>query len=129
VDRNAGLRNRSVWRTAGGVGLAFDPLPGVLAYGLVDVTFDLGPDLSHNTALGPGGMLGVYLSPQGERYRAHVYGQAQYFAVGEVEPVLRAGLAQRLTLTRSVAVVVDANYNWLAHRDWLVGRASLAFYF
>jgi len=129
VTRSGSLHERSVWRTAGGVGLAFEPLPWVLAYGLADVTLDVSPALDPSASFGPGAMMGAYLRPAGDRFRTHLHARVTHFAAGEKDTVLRAGIEERVSIGRNLAIVFDGSFNRARSHNWFAGGGSILIYF
>jgi hypothetical protein len=118
------LDPEGVWRTHGGVGLAWAlPLDATL-YGLAEATLDVGPTLAKDYALGPGAALGLLVGSGEDRWRAHAYAEVTRFALGERTTWLRAGVEQRVTLGPSTALVLDAGFERDHGANW--GRVSLA---
>ena len=82
-EKDGDLEPTEVWRSAGGVGLAYDLGDFTRVYGLAEAHLDVGARLDHSVSLGPGGTLGILLGSDESRLRAHLAGSGSYFALGE----------------------------------------------
>jgi hypothetical protein len=123
------LEEISVWRTGVGVGLAGE-LPGsVLAYGLGEAVLDVSPSLDDSASFGPALRMGLVGSWPGDRYRAHLFGRVTYFAVGDTDTWVEAGLLQRITLDRHLAAELETTYNRTGGQNWarIAGHLKLFF--
>jgi hypothetical protein len=119
----------SVWGNEFGLGLAWDPLPAVLVYGLPDVRFDVGPGLEDDVSLGPGSQCGVFVGEAEGRWRGHWFAAATRFAVGDTTTWLRTGLDARFTTSRNTAIVLEGSGNRMYGENWLEGAVRLQLHF
>jgi len=113
VSARGGLKDAAVARTDLGAGLAAEPWGGLHLYALATASLDAGPELEDDVSAGPGARAGVYLTWPGDRAKSHVFAEYRAFLLGDVSQQVRAGLEQRLTLTRNTALVAEGSY----HRD------------
>jgi hypothetical protein len=118
------LDPEAVWRTHGGVGLAFGLARDVTLYGFAETTLDVSPTLAWDCAFGPGAALGLLVGSENDRWRAHAYAQVTRFALGDHATWLRAGVEQRLTLGPRTALELDTGFERDFGASW--GRVSLA---
>ena len=123
------LEDASVWRTHIGGGLAWDPYPGVLLYGLADVRLDVGPDLEDNVSLGPGARLGLFAGGADARWRGHLFGEVTRFAVGDTTTWVRGGAAARFSTSRNTALTLEGSVNRIYGESWLEGALRLSLHF
>ncbi|MEE8474965.1 MAG: hypothetical protein V3T01_06420, partial [Myxococcota bacterium] len=120
-----GLDDASVWGTHAGIGLAWDPTPGVLLYGLGDLRLDVGPDLKGSVSFGPGAKIGVFAGTAGMRWRGHLFGEVTRFGLGDTTTRIRAGLEARLTLSRHTALILEADFNRIYGESWPAASIQL----
>jgi len=123
------LDDAAIWRTQAGVGLAWDPSPFVLAYGLADLHLDVGPDLDDSVSTGPGGRVGVFVGPRSAPWTVHAFARVTEFVLGERTTWARGGLAWRVTTSRNTALVAEAVGHHLHGRDWVEGTLRAHLYF
>jgi hypothetical protein len=109
----------AVWRTRGAVGLSAGLGPKALAYALAEGTADLGGALDDDFGLGVGAAAGCWLGGPADRWRGHLFGRVSRFVLGDVTPQLRAGVEQRISLTRNLALAAEAAYARDFGSDWL----------
>ena len=129
-DDDGDLARRNVWRTGGSLGLSYAPGSGPLTlYALADARLEVGSGFDGGWALGPGAELGLELGPSGDRWEGRLFGRATAFVAGDRETDLEAGLGQRLTLTRTTALVGEAGLHHYAGESWLDARVSLQWTF
>jgi hypothetical protein len=119
----------SVWGNELGVGLAWDPLPEVLVYGLPDVRFDVGPGLADDVSLGPGSQGGMFVGEAEGRWRGHWFAAVTRFAVGDTTTWLRTGLDARFSTSRNTAMVLEGSGNRMYGENWLEGAVHLQLHF
>lgn len=124
-----GLDQIPVWGNELGIGLAWDPLPGVLVYGLPDVRFDVGPDLEDDVSLGLGAYGGIFLGEAEGRWRGHWFAAVTRFAVGDETTWLRSGVDARFTTSRNTAMVLEGSGNRMYDETWLEGTVHFQLYF
>jgi hypothetical protein len=118
-----------VWRTQGGLGLAFDLGGAGLAYGMGEAIADVGPDLDDHFALGGGASLGLFVGTPGDRWRGHLFGRVTRFALGDRSTAVRAGLEQRLTLTRNTALKATTAFERDFGESWFDAVVTWNLYF
>jgi hypothetical protein len=118
-----------VWRTRGGVGLAFDFGERVLAYGMVEATGDLGSALDDDVAIGVGGGVGLTVGTPSDRWKAHAFARVSQFVLGDTTTALQAGLEQRLTVTRRTALELESSYHRDFGEDWFSAALGWNFFF
>jgi hypothetical protein len=124
------LDRRLVWRTGANLGVSYAPGDGpATVYALADARLEVGSGFGHGWAIGPGAELGVELSAPGDRWQGRLFGRATRFLAGDRETDLQAGLAQRLTLTRTTAAVAEVGAHHYAGEGWLDARVSLQWTF
>jgi hypothetical protein len=123
------LRDVYVFGTEVGAGLSFDPLPGVLLYGVADLRLDLGSDLDHDVAFGPGGRVGAVADTPDESLRVHLFGDFARYAAGDTTTWLRGGAAARLALSRNTSLTVDSEVAHAYEQTWFEGGLTLGWHF
>jgi len=128
-EKDGDLEPEYVWRSAGGVGLAYQPWAFLRVYGLAEAHFDVGSFLDDSVALGPGGTLGVYLGPPEGRMRTHLAASGSYFALGERTAWWRALLEQSFALTRNHALRLGTQWERIADENALEVVAGWQVYF
>jgi ABC-type uncharacterized transport system permease subunit len=121
-DRH-GLDDAAVWNAEVGAGLAWDPVPGVLLYGLADARLDAGPDLEDDVSFGPGARVGTLLGRGGRPWKANVFGEFARFVAGETTTWLRGGAEVRVSLSRNTALVFQGSVNRIHGESWFEGGA------
>ena len=124
-----GFDEISVWGNELGVGLAWDPLPEVLVYGLPDVRFDVGPGLEDDVSLGPGAQCGLFVGEAEGRWRGHWFAAVTRFAVGDTTTWLRTGIDARFTTSRNTAIVLEGSGNRMYGENWVEGVVHLQLHF
>jgi hypothetical protein len=129
VPGHDGLDDEPVFRSAAGFGLSFDLGRGALFYALAEATGEAGAALRENFALGAGGTAGVLASTPGDRWRGQLFARATRFQVGDLSTALSAGLMQRLTLTRWLALEARTSYERDFGQDWFLGSGGARVYF
>jgi hypothetical protein len=127
--RVRGREDLSVWRTRGGAGLSGALGELGLAYGLGQAVFDVSGALDSDLAIGGGGRLGLLLGTPGDRWRADLFGEVTRFFAGDRETWLRAGIEQRITLTRNTAVRVEGSWNRDFGDGWAEGALRFDVFF
>jgi len=123
------LKERYVWRSDGGAGIAFQPWAHALAYGFADATIDLGPALEQDHAIGPGAHAGLFVGPASDRWKTHLFARVTRFALGDRSTYTRAGLEGRLSLTRQQAIEASISQNRDFDRGWVEAGVSWNCYF
>jgi hypothetical protein len=123
------LDDAAVWRSRGGAGLAWDPRPDLLLYGLAEGLLDVGPDLEDDVSAGPGARVGVFAGRHGGRLKAHAFGSVTGFVLGEETTWLEGGMGWRLTTSRNSALVVEGTVNRIHDESWFEGGLALNLYF
>ena len=119
-----------VWRTGGSLGLTWRPGEGPLTlYARGDAWLEVGSGWEGSWALGPGVEFGVELTAPNDRWKGRLFGRGAYFVAGDRETELEVGLGQRLTLTRTTALVAEASYRYFAGESWLDASLSLQWTF
>jgi hypothetical protein len=129
VPDDGDLDDAPVWGTQIGAGLAWDPHPAVLLYGLADVRLDVGPDLEDDVSLGPGARLGLFVGRAETRWKGHLFGEVTYFAAGDTTTWLRGGVAARLATSRNTALTLESSVNRIYGESWLEGALRLSLHF
>ena len=124
-----GFDEISVWGNELGIGLAWDPLPGLLVYGLPDLRFDVGPGLENKVSLGAGAQCGLYVGEAEGRWRGHWFAAVTRFAVGDTTTWLRTGLDLRFTTSRNTAIVLEGSGNRMYGESWLEGAVHFQLHF
>jgi hypothetical protein len=128
VPDEGDLEDASTWGSHIAAGLASDPGASLLLYGLADVQLDVGPDLEHSVAFGPGARFGVFVGGREARWRGNLFGQVSRFALGDTTTFLRSGAALRLTTTRNTALGLECGVNHSYGETWLDARLQLSLY-
>jgi hypothetical protein len=129
VRDDGDLDDAAVWGTHIGAGLAWDPHPAVLLYGLSDARLDVGPDLEHNVSLGPGARLGVFAGRHEARWKGHFFGEVTRFVVGDTTTWLRGGVDLRLVTSRNTALTLEGSVNRIHGENWFEGGLRLNVHF
>jgi hypothetical protein len=124
-DDDGGLKDASVWGSQVGAGLAWDPAPGVLIYGLADARLDVGTALQDSFSLGPGARLGVVVGGREARLRGQLFGEVTRFALGDTTTSARGGVAARLSTSRNTALTLECTFNRIHDESWLEGELGL----
>lgn len=122
------LHPENVWRTHGGVGLAYE-LAGALAYGMAVATVDLGSPLDRFHAIGPGATAGLFLPSRRDRLKGHVFAHVTPFVLGETTTEARAGIEQRVTLTGRMALALQAVWERAFGESWAHAGLEWRLYF
>jgi hypothetical protein len=117
----SGLKDIAVWGSEGGVGLAWEPAPGGLVYGLTDARLDVGPELVDDVSFGPGARLGILLGRRDSRWGGHVFGEFARFVAGDTTTWARGGAEVRMSVSRNTAVVLQGSVNQIYGDSWLEG--------
>jgi hypothetical protein len=125
VPGHSGLDDISVWGSEIGAGLAWEPAPGGLVYGLMDGRLDVGPGLKDDVSFGPGARLGTWLGPHGGRWKAHVFGEFARFVAGDTTRWLRGGAEARVSLSRNTALVFQGSVNRIYDDSWFEGSVRV----
>ncbi len=128
VADRSDLDDASVWSTELALGLAYDPIPGLLLYGLADARLDVGPDLEDDVSFGPGARAGAYWAIGG-RGRLQILGEVTRFAVGDDTTRLRGGSRFRFSATRNTAVVAEGYANRIHGETWIEGALRVNLHF
>jgi hypothetical protein len=123
------LDDAAVWGTHLGAGLAWDPHPIVLLYGLSDLRLDVGPDLENSVSFGPGARLGVYLGKREARWKGHLFGEVTYFAAGETTTSVRGGAELRLKTSRNTSISLEGSINRIHGENWADAALRLNLHF
>ncbi len=123
------LDDAAVWRTHLGAGLAWDPHPAVLLYGLSNLCLDVGPDLEDDVSFGPGARLGVYAGRREARWKGHLFGEFTHFAVGETTTSIRGGAELRLRSSRNTAVTIEGSINRIHGENWFDGGLRVSLFY
>jgi hypothetical protein len=118
-----------VFRSRVGFGLSFDLGGGALFYTLAEATGDAGAALEHDVGVGVGGSAGILASTPGDRWRGNLFARATRYQLGDVTTAWSAGLEQRLTLTRWLALEARSSYEADFGRAWFLGSAGFRAYF
>jgi len=129
VRDDGDLDDAAVWGTHISVGLAWDPHPEILLYGLSDLRLDVGPDLEDNVSLGPGVRLGVYAGRREAHWRGHLFGELNHFAVGDTTTWIRGGAELRLTISRNTEISIEGSFNRIHAESWLDGALRVNLHF
>ena len=129
VATGSALVEKTVWRTDVGVGLATEVGGKALLYGLGDLVLDISPSFDAVASFGPAGRFGLLTEFPGDRYRAHVFGQATRFAVGQKDTWYKAGVEQRLTLTGRLTAELETTWNRTGGEDWAKVAGSFKLFF
>ena len=86
---------------------------------------DVSGALDSDIALGGGGRAGLLVGSSGDRWRVDLFAEANHFFAGDTTTWVRAGLEQRVVLTRNTALRFDASWNRDFGSDW--AEAGLRF--
>lgn len=100
----------------GGSGVSARFGPSVLGYALAEGSLLASGTLKENHAAGAGASAGL-LFDANARWRLHAYGRGLRYATGEQHTRLEAGLDQRLTLTRDIALRLETAWRRAYERD------------
>ena len=125
VPDGHGLDDASVWDSQVGAGVAWDPLPGLLLYGLADARLDVGPDLDDNVSFGPGVRFGTFFGRGDSRWKGHIFSEAVRFLAGETTTQLRGGPEVRFSISRNTALILHGSVNRIHGESWLEGNVRL----
>jgi hypothetical protein len=125
VRDDGDLDDAAVWGTHIGAGLAWDPHPDILLYGLSDLRLDVGPDLEDDVSLGSGVRLGVYAGRREARWRGHLFGELTRFAVGDTTTWIRGGAELRVMTSRNTSITVEGSFNRIHQESWFDGALSV----
>lgn len=129
-DRGHGdLKERYMWRSDGGAGAAFEPWAQALAYGFATATADVGPSLDHAHAIGPGAQVGLFVGPENDLWKTHLFAGVTRFALGDRSTYYRGGLEARLSLAPQQAIAASLSGNHDFGRDWIEAGVSWNYYF
>lgn len=101
-----GLDPDAVGYLRGSAGLAYEPLDGLLVYGLGGVAIEAAPALDHDYAIGPSGEIGVIADLLDARSRTHFSIEALPYLAGDTTTSGRASVEQRFTLSSRAAIVL-----------------------
>lgn len=129
VDDGGDLDDAAVARTDIGIGLAAEPLAGLHLYGLATATLDAGPELEHDVSFGPGARAGVYFTWPGDLLKSHVFGDYRPFLVGDVSHAVRAGVEQRVVLSRNTALIAEGAFRRDEGRDYIEAGVRVQLHF
>jgi hypothetical protein len=129
VRDDGDLEDAAVWGTHIGAGLAWDPHPSVLLYGLPNARLDVGPDLEDDVSLGPGARLGIFAGRHEARWKGHLFGEFTRFVVGDTTTWFRGGADVRLTTSRNTALTLEGSINRIHGENWLEGGLRLSVHF
>jgi hypothetical protein len=129
VRDDGDLDDTAVWSTHLGAGLAWDPHPALLLYGLSDLRLDVGPELEDDVSFGPGARLGVYLGRREARWKGHLFGELTYFALGETTTAIRGGAELRLMTSRNTSISIEGSINRIHGENWGDGALRLNLHF
>jgi hypothetical protein len=128
-DGQGDLDSETVWRSAGGFGLAYPVSRRALGYGLAGALVDAAPVLEEDVALGPSLELGLLGDSLSDRWGAHLWARLAEFVVGDGTTSTRVGLENRLTLTSRIALKGEVAYERSYGRDWAEARLTWQVYF
>jgi hypothetical protein len=129
VPQGARLDDIYVWRSEFGMGLSFDPTDELLLYGLAHVKLDVGGELDHDVAFGPGGQAGLFVGGAGSRLRGHLFGDVTRYVAGDTTTEIRTGVESRVTVHRNVSIVAEGTYNRAYGDSWFEGILSVNLHF
>ncbi len=115
VERPDGSRPL-VGHLDGGSGVSARFGANVLAYALGEGSLLASGRLTHDHAAGAGASAGLLVDANA-RWRLHAYGRSLRYFSGEQHTRLEAGLDQRLTLTRDVALRLETSWRRAYERD------------
>ncbi len=123
------LEDSPVWATATGIGIALDPAPAVLLYGLADLSLDVGPDLEDKVSFGPGARLGAFFGGVESRWKVHAFAEVTQFVAGDTTTSIRAGSDLRWITSRNTALIVEGSFNRSYGENWGEGSLQLNLHF
>ena len=123
------LDDALVWGTHLGAGLAWDPHPAILLYGLANMRLDVGPDLENDFSFGPGARLGVFAGKHEARWKGRLFGEFTQFVLGDTTTSLRGGAELRLTTSRNTALTFEGSANQIHGENWFEGALRVSLYF
>jgi hypothetical protein len=129
VRDHGDLDDAAVWGTHLGAGLAWDPHPAVLLYGLSDLRLDVGPDLEDDVSFGPGVRLGAFAGRHEARWKGHLFGEYTRFAVGDTTTWIRGGAELRLMTSRNTEVSIEGSINRIHGENWFDGALRVSLHF
>jgi len=119
-----------VWRTGASYGATWNPGDGPLTvYARGDAWLEVGPGWDGSWALGPGVEFGLELTAPNDLWKGRLFGRGAYFVGSDRQTELEVGLGQRLTLTRTTALVGEVSYQYFASESWLDASLSLQWTF
>jgi len=102
-----GLDPGGVGYLRGSAGLAYEPIDGLLVYGLTGVAIEVAPALDRDYAVGPSGEIGMIVDLLDARSRTHVSLEALPYLAGDTTTSGRASVEQRFTISNRTAFVFD----------------------
>ncbi len=112
------LEPELLWRTRGSYGFTAAITPNVWAYGLAEMSLDVGASLTPEYAVGLGPRLGIQWRDTSDRFSGHWFGRATGYAVGDTTTAAQVGFEQRWRTSRHTAWVLSANWNRDFHNTW-----------
>ncbi len=118
-----------VWRTEGGIGLAYALADPLKIYAFADASAEVGPAFDDNYALGPGASAGLELSTPRDRWKGRLFGRVVRFVVGDVATDASFGVDQRLALSRRAALRADFAAHRYAGEEWIEAQIALQWTF
>ena len=92
------------WLITGSGHGAYDPLPWMRLYGFAEAIADVGPDLDHAHAIGPGARLGALLGTRDTPVALDVSARTAFYLLGDATEHLAVGAEARIALGRSWAL-------------------------
>ena len=119
------LKDATIWGSQFGAGLAWDPGPGLLVYGLADARLDVGTELKDSVSLGPGARVGLVVGGREARFRGQLFGEVTRFALGDTTTSVRAGVEARLSTSRNTALTLECSFNRSYDESWLQSELGL----
>lgn len=128
-EADGALDPEPVWSGEGGVGLTYALGRWVLLFGFGQLRLEAGPDLDHQVAFAPEALAGLQLGGREGRWRGRLQASAGRYVAGDVSNAFRAGLAQRVTLTRSLALLGEVSWERSYRQDRLHAGAGVGVYF
>jgi len=128
-ESDGGLDPEPVWRSEGGLGVAYAIAGPLKIYGFADARVELGPALEDHFALGPGASAGFELGTPGDRWKGHLFGRVTRFVAGDVATDASFGVDQRITLSRRAALRADVAVHRYAGEAWLDAQVALQWTF
>jgi len=129
VHDDGNLDDTLVWGTHFGAGLAWDPHPAILLYGLPNMRLDVGSDLENDFSFGPGARLGVFAGKHESHWKGHLFGEYTQFMLGDSTTSLRGGAELRLTTSRNTALTFEGSANRIHGENWFEGALRVSLYF